>query len=42
MDNVDPERTVPIDPVNDYDISRHNKNELMLMYNDFEDQKGPA
>jgi len=42
MDNVDPERTVPIDPVNDYDISRLNKNELMLMYNDFEDQKGPA
>lgn len=42
MDNVDPERTVPIDPINDYDISRLNKNELMLMYNDFEDQKGPA
>ena len=30
MDNVDPERTVPIDPVNDYDISRLNKNELMF------------
>jgi hypothetical protein len=42
MDNVDLDRSVPIDPVNDYDISRLNKNELMLMYNDFEDQKGPA
>jgi hypothetical protein len=42
MDNVGLGRSVPIDPVNDYDISRLNKNELMLMYNDFEDQKGPT
>jgi hypothetical protein len=42
MENVDLDRSVQIDPVNDYDISRLNKNELMLMYNDFEDQKGPA
>lgn len=42
IDNSGLERSVPIDPVNDYDISRLNKNELKLMYNDFEDQKGPA
>ena len=41
-DNVDLDRSLRIDPVNDYDISRLNKKELMLMYNDFEDQKGPA
>lgn len=42
MDNVDLDRSVPIDPVNDYDISRLNKNELMLMYDAFEQQKTPA
>ena len=40
MDNVDLDRSVPIDPVNDYDISRLNKNELMLMYNAFRRSKG--
>jgi len=42
VENVELHRPITIDRVNDYDIPALNKNDLKAMYEDFENQKGPA
>ena len=42
LENVEMQRPITIDRVNEYDIPSLNKNDLKAMYEDFENQKGPA
>jgi len=42
VENVELHRSIASDRVNDYDIPPLNKNDLKAMYEDFENQKGPA
>jgi hypothetical protein len=42
VENIELHRPKTIDRVNDYDIPPLNKNDLKAMYEDFENQKGPA